>query len=106
MKKNNKYGLHGKLTAQEGKVEELSSILLQAADLMKNADGCHLYMVSVDDSLPNTVWITELWDTETHHEESLSLPGVRELIAKAIPILGEQPSKGQELNVLGGHGVE
>ena len=39
------YGLYGKLKAQQGKREALVAILLQAAELMRTAKGCHLYLV-------------------------------------------------------------
>ena len=99
------YGLHGKLLAQEGKGQELSAILLEASSLMKSAEGCHLYAVSIDQEHPNEVWISEIWDSQEDHDNSLSIPGVKELIGKAIPLLAAPPQKGQELEVLGGWGI-
>ncbi len=106
MKTNTKYGLHGRLTAREGKREELAEILLNASILLRSAIGCHLYMVSLDPQYPNDVWITEIWDSKEHHDHSLDIPGVRELIGKAVPILEGSPQKGQELEILGGLGVD
>lgn len=96
-----KYGLHGKLKATTGNGDELASILQQASTLMTAANGCHLYLVSKDIQNGDVVWITEVWDTKDDHDNSLSLPGVRELISKAIPILDGQPEKGTELEVIG-----
>lgn len=101
----NKYGLHGKLNAKEGKVQALADILLRAANLIKTAKGCHLYVVSTNELDKNAIWITEIWDSKEDHDNSLSLQGVREFISEAIPILDGTPEKGQELTVLGGHGV-
>lgn len=106
MEENTYYGLHGKLVAKEGKGKELSRILLDAAALMKSAKGCHLYAVSIDSSNPNEVWVTEIWETKEDHANSLNLPGVKELIGKAIPILDGSPQKGQELEILGGLGIK
>ena len=101
----NKYLLHGKLTAQDGYGEKLTSILLNASKLVSTAKGCILYIVSKDTADINSVWITEIWDSKEDHDNSLKVEGVNELISMAIPILNGQPQKGQELEVLGGKGI-
>ena len=100
-----KYGLHGKLQAISGKGEELSNILLEASQLVATAKGCHLYLVSTDPADADAIWITEVWDSQEDHDQSLSIPRVRELIGKAMPILAGKPEKGQVLTVLGGAGI-
>lgn len=102
----NKYGLHGKLKATEGNGEKLASILLEAARLVSTAKGCHLYIVSKDKANNEMVWITEVWDSKEDHDNSLKVPGVRELISQAMPILDGPPEKGQELEILGGVGLK
>jgi quinol monooxygenase YgiN len=104
-KKMNKYGLYGKLQAKNGQGAALGQILLEAAALMQNAKGCILYVVSVEAEQPDNIWVTEIWDSKEDHDSSLYLPGVRELIAKAMPLLGEPPSRGTTLEVLGGVGI-
>ena len=101
----NKYGLHGSLKAKEGQAEELAKILIKASELVSTAKGCQLYVVGLDNTKPNTVWITEIWDTKEDHDNSLQVPGVRELIGTAMPLLDGQPEKGQELSILGGAGI-
>lgn len=101
-----KYGLHGKLTAKKGQGDELAQILLEAAKLVSTANGCLIYMISKDEANPESVWITEAWESELDHDNSLSVPGVRELIGKAMPILDGAPQKGQELKILGGLGID
>lgn len=100
-----KYGLHGKLTATEGNGDNLSSILLEASKLVSTAKGCHLYVVSKDKEERNAVWVTEIWDSKEDHDNSLNVEGVKELIARAIPLLKGKPEKGQELEILGGAGL-
>jgi len=102
----NKYGLHGHLKATKGNGEKLASILLEASKLISTAKGCHLYVVSKDNAYNELVWVTEIWDSKEDHDNSLKVEGVKELIAQAMPILDGQPEKGQELEVLGGTGVE
>ena len=106
MYQQTKYALHGKLVAQEGKGQELADILLEAAALMKTAKGCHVYVVGIQQENPEEVWVTEIWDSKEDHDNSLSIPGVRELIARAMPILNGSPGKSQEWTVLGGTGIE
>ncbi|MCB0636141.1 MAG: antibiotic biosynthesis monooxygenase [Lewinella sp.] len=100
-----RYGLHGKLTAKAGQADQLADILLRAAELVSTAKGCRLYAVSKDPTDEHAVWITEIWDTKADHDQSLQLPGVRELIGQAMPLLDGMPQKGQELEILGGAGV-
>ena len=101
-----KHELHGKLQAAQGQGHQLAEILLKAAALVSTAPGCRLYMVSRDPADPDTVWITEAWDSEADHAQSLKIAGVRELINQAMPILSGPPSGGQKLEVLGGYGVD
>lgn len=93
------------MTAKDGNGEMLTSILLEASNLVSTANGCNLYVISKDNNDNNTVWITEIWESKEDHDNSLKVEGVKELISKAIPILEGQPQKGQELEVLGGKGI-
>lgn len=101
-----KYGLFGKLKATSGKGGELASILLEASRLMANAQGCHLYIVSQDTQDDTSIWITEVWDTQEDHDNSLSVAGVKELISQAMPLLEGKPESGMKLRVLGGKGLD
>jgi len=44
--------------------------------------GCLSYIVAKDTGDANAIWITEAWDSKASHEASLSLPSVKEAIAK------------------------
>lgn len=101
-----KYGLNGSFKAKKGQVTALSNILLEAAELMKTAKGCHLYVVGLAKEHADTVHISEIWDSKDDHDQSLSLPGVTELIAKAMPLLDGPPQKALEIQVLGGIGID
>lgn len=101
----NKYFLHGKLTAQKGHRDELADILLEASKLVSTASGCKLYIIGKDENDANSVYVTEIWDSKEDHHNSLKVEGVKELIMRAMPILDGQPTKGQELEILGGAGL-
>jgi len=78
------YGLIGKMTAAPGKRDELISILLAGVATMP---GCLSYIVAKDTGDANAIWITEAWDSKASHEASLTLPSVREAIAKGRPLI-------------------
>lgn len=101
----NNYFLHGKLTAKQGHRDELSEILISASKLVATANGCKLYVIGLDSKDENSVYITEIWNSKEDHDHSLKVEGVRELIMKAMPILDGQPTKGQELEIIGGMGI-
>jgi quinol monooxygenase YgiN len=78
------YGLIGKMTAAPGKRDELASILLEGAAGMP---GCLSYIVAKDTSDVNAIWVTEAWESKASHDASLSLPSVKEAIAKGRPLI-------------------
>ncbi|WP_347158308.1 putative quinol monooxygenase [Pontibacter chitinilyticus] len=100
-----KYGLHGKLKAINGKGQQLAEILLEASRLVATAKGCQLYIVSKDADDADSIWVTEVWDSKEDHDNSLHVAGVQQLIAQAMPLLNGRPEKGQVLEVLGGAGI-
>ena len=100
-----KYLLHGKLTAKAGYRDQLANYLLEASQLVSAVKGCRLYVIGKDESDINGVYVTEIWDSKEDHDNSLKLEGTRELIMKVMQILDGQPTKGQELEVIGGTGI-
>ena len=100
-----KYFLHGKLTAKKGQGENLANILLEASKLVSTAEGCRLYVIGLDEKNLEHVYVTEIWDSKEDHDNSLKVEGVKELIVKAMPILDGQPTKGEELKIIGGAGI-
>jgi quinol monooxygenase YgiN len=100
----NRFGLHGKLTAQAGQRDALVNILLEAADLLGGAPGCEMYFVSTSLTEPDAIWVTEVWRSEADHAASLSFPGVRELIAKAKPLIASMSDSARTVPI-GGKGL-
>jgi quinol monooxygenase YgiN len=78
------YGLIGKMLVAPGQRNAAITILLESTERMP---GCLSYVVATDPADPNAVWITEVWDSEASHKASLSLPAVKEAIAKARPMI-------------------
>jgi quinol monooxygenase YgiN len=83
------FGLIGKMTSSPGQRDALIALLLQGAEDMP---GCLSYIIARDTGDEDAVWITEVWEDEASHHESLQLPSVRDAIAKAMPlIVGFEP---------------
>jgi quinol monooxygenase YgiN len=95
------YGLIGKMTSQPGQRDALLGLLLQGAQDMP---GCLSYIIARDTRDEDAVWITEVWEDEASHHDSLQLPSVRDAIAKAMPLIaGFEP--GVITNPVGGVGL-
>ena len=84
-----KFGMQAVLTAHSGKAQELAEIMSNAADAVAKAPGCELYLVQQSVSDEQQILITELWQSSTHHQDSLKNPEVLALIAKAKPLIAD-----------------
>lgn len=71
------YGLIVKMTTVPGKREDMIRVLKESAAGMP---GCLSYVVAKDSADENVLWVTEVWDSVTSHDESLSLPQVKNAI--------------------------
>ena len=95
------YGLIGKMTAVEGKRDELVAILL---DGVSGMPGCLSYIVATDATDGNAIWITEAWDSKASHDASLALASVKAAIAKGRPLIAAF-GNGTVTAPVGGHGL-
>lgn len=78
------YGIIGHMLAVEGRRDELAAILLAGIGGMP---GCLSYVVARDAENADALWITEVWESEDHHQASLSLPTVQEAIRQGRPLI-------------------
>jgi quinol monooxygenase YgiN len=78
------YGLIGKMVAVAGKRDALIAVLVEGTGAMP---GCLSYIVAKDMTDSNAIWITEVWDSEQSHRASLSLPAVKDAIARGKPLI-------------------
>lgn len=95
------YGLIGKMTAMAGKRDELAAILLEGVHDMP---GCLSYVVAHDPADADGIWITEVWDSQKSHQASLSLPAVKDAIARGKPLIAGF-SNSTTTTPIGGHGL-
>jgi quinol monooxygenase YgiN len=95
------YGLIGKMSAVSGKRDALAAVLLEGTRAMP---GCLSYIVALDATDPDALWITEVWDSAESHRASIELPEVRAAIAKGRPLIAGF-SERVETAPLGGYGL-
>jgi quinol monooxygenase YgiN len=93
--------LHGRLGAKPGKRDELLAILTES-EQTESMPGCRLYLVAVDETDQDGVWVTEVWDSEEAHSASLQLDHVKAKIARAMPILDTAGFQQQRLDARAG----
>ena len=97
------YGLIGKMTATPGQRDALLAVLLEGG-MLGAMPGCLSYVVAKDPADADAIWITEVWDSAESHKASLSLPAVKEAIAKARPLIAGF-AEHHVTEPVGGHGL-
>lgn len=95
------YGLISKIQATPGQADALGQILL---DGTSNMPGCLSYVVARDGGDPDSIWVTEVWESQTSHEASLSLPEVQAAIASGRPLIASFADR-TVTQPIGGHGL-
>ncbi|AYB33918.1 putative quinol monooxygenase [Chryseolinea soli] len=100
-----RYGFTGSFKTKPGKGADMIAILLQAAESVRTAKGCHLYIISQDEKDPDNIHVFETWDSREDHDNSLKMEDSKGLIAQAMPLLEGKP-QGMSLKVFGGAGLK
>ena len=95
------HGLIGKMSAQPGRRDELIAILLEG---IHDMPGCLSYIVATDPAEPDSIWITEVWDQEQSHRDSLKLPAVQHAIERGRPLIAAFGGS-TVTRPVGGHGL-
>ena len=95
------YGLIGRMTAVGGQRDTLIAALLEGTQAMP---GCLSYIIAIDSSNADALWITEVWDKQESHAASLALPAVKAAIAKGRPLIAGFDSR-VETTPVGGFGL-
>ena len=80
------YGLIIKLVLKPGKRDEMIELLKSSAAALP---GCQSYVVAIDPSDSDVLWVTEVWDSEESQQASLSLPAVKAVVPKAKALLSD-----------------
>jgi quinol monooxygenase YgiN len=96
------FGLISKMTAVRGERERLASIL---TDATQDMPGCLSYVIALDTTDADSLWITEVWDDRASHAASLTLPPVQAAIVKAKPLIASFSNR-VETTPITGHGLQ
>ncbi len=96
------YGLIGKMRALPGQRDALIAILVEGVSGMP---GCLSYVVAQDPADPDAIWVTEVWDSEASHKASLTLPAIKDAIARGRPLIAGFDQHTETVPV-GGHGLQ
>jgi len=78
------YGLIGKMITTPG---QRDAVIAMLGENIADMPGCLSYIVAKDPDDEDAIWITEVWDSRESHDDSLSLPAVRETIGRARPLI-------------------
>ncbi|WP_248925799.1 putative quinol monooxygenase [Paenibacillus hamazuiensis] len=98
------FAMFGKLTAHEGKRDELVQHLLEATKQKEAMEGCLLYVINEAEDDPNDVWVTEMWRDAESHAASLKNEAVLATIRRCMPLVaGVHPIK---IRPVGGIGID
>ncbi len=84
-----------------GERDNLIAILIQG---LSDMPGCLSYIVAKDPTDSDAIWVTEVWDSKSSHEGSLSLASVKEAISLGKPLIAGFGER-FETEPVGGHGL-
>ena len=77
------HGLIVRFTAHPGKRDEVATLMVSGGI----PPGCRSFVVANDPKDADTLWITEVWDSEAAWKGSFDLPEVKASIDKAMPLI-------------------
>ncbi len=78
------YGLISQLMTMPEHRDELVGILAAATHAMP---GCLSYVIALDATRDDAVWITEVWADIESHAASLRLPAIQAAMARGRPLI-------------------
>lgn len=78
------YGLITRIRCFAGQRDSLVSILLAGTRAMP---GCRSYVIAADTSDHDSLWLTEVWVSQSDHRASMALPEVQAAMAKGRPLI-------------------
>jgi len=83
-------------------MSQILAPLSREAPPIANMDG--MTIVARDPTDADAVWITEVWDSKSSHEASLSLASVRDAISRGRPLIAGFGER-FETEPVGGYGL-
>ena len=93
-----------RFSVQEGHGGDVVGRLLAAAEVLRAAPGCLLYLVSRQADAPDVVWVTELWRDQEALEAASAGAGEDPDVAAVLAVLSDYGVT--ELELAGGVGAD
>jgi len=78
------FGLIAKLAIVPGRRQDVIDLLVSST---RDMPGCSSYIIARDAADENVLWVTEVWDSQSAHDASLSLRRVQEAVAQVKPLI-------------------
>jgi len=78
------FSLTTRIVALPGQRDALAQILLKGS---RNVPGCLSYVVANDPCDESSVWIDEVWESDTSRRSALALAQVKEATRDALPMI-------------------
>jgi quinol monooxygenase YgiN len=66
--------------------------------------GCLSFVVAQDPADSDAIWITEIWDSQTSHKASQSLPSVQDAFSRGRSLIAGFDQRTETVPI-GGHGI-
>ena len=81
------FGVYMKFKAQPGQREALITHLLNAANALREFEGCYLYVINSASDEEDVVWVTEVWRSEVDQQASLTNEATKAAISEVRPLI-------------------
>lgn len=101
---NNYYSLINRMTAKDGKWDEVISILLESGKAFNDNPACELYLVYKDKEDPKVIWVEDVWTSQEAHSAAMNTPEMQAYVTKCIPLLECMPEQ-IHIELAGGKGL-
>jgi quinol monooxygenase YgiN len=101
-------GRYVRFPPQPGRGDELAALMTDVARSLTGTAGCRLYAANRDATEPETVWITELWNSQADVDASLAVlqtDAGKARLAEVMALLAGPPQR-TDLEPLGGVGID
>ena len=78
------FGLIAKLTIVPGRRQDVIDLL---ASSTRDMPGCFSYVIARDAADENVLWVTEIWESQSAQDASLTLRAVQAVLPQVKPLI-------------------
>ncbi|MEI7592652.1 MAG: antibiotic biosynthesis monooxygenase [Actinomycetes bacterium] len=94
-----------KLTAQDGRRDDLLAALSGMLPTVNDEEGTEIYAFNYDDSDANVIWIYEVYSSKEAMDLHSATPAMAELLGAVGPLLGTEPPLWVSATPMAGKGI-